>query len=190
MELSAPTDGWRHHYFFVAFGMYMSVWAVVARWVANEVVLLTLYQVWVSFESKKINDSSIYGYVRLHTLKKEAHITQNELYLRQYEEKTKQLRENEDSQWRIALLSLACIVLIGIDHYVLPALGYPSVCIALSTGYPAAWNYVAPGLALPLIVFWLFPLFRDNRQDDWVYCPTLFRKLEEEKDKASRQLGY
>jgi hypothetical protein len=112
---------------------------------------------------------------------------QSKYYFDLYKEHRDLIDEARSAEWRLASHAFACLILIGIDSLVLPSQGHPSLYMEVGAYASAAWTVGASLLMLGLIVLWLLPLLRDSTRDEWVYCPSLYRQLADEKEKARRE---
>lgn len=174
--------------FFVAFGIYMAVGVVLMRFVADIVVIKIVVPLWQKLSPEADQLRSPYAYsVRLGTLLKVAHMEQNKFYFERYSEKRKSLDELQELLSRISSHAFACLILMSVDSLILPGYGYPSVSQELAAHSQDTWSVASSTLALGLVTLWLFPRLRDDKHDEWVYCPPLFWQLDAEKAKAREE---
>lgn len=174
--------------FFVAFGLYMSIGIPVVKAAVDQLALLTILPIWRKFLPEEEGVRSSYsGAVRPWKLNEVAHIEQNKFYLDCYSEYESARREREKSEWQISVTAFACLFLGGINYVLLPKLGYFPISQALATSFPAAWEWTFLLLLTLLLVIWLIPILRDRRASEWVYCMSLYQKLEDEKKRARDQ---
>lgn len=174
--------------FFVAFGLYMSVGVALARYIADLLARCTVLPLWNKLFRQDDNSESPYrGDVRPWKLREVAHIEQNNFYLDIYKEHEALRLEDRGSEWRIASTAFACLLLGGINYVLLPKLGYPSLSHRLASDFPDTWEWILALLSSLLLAIWLMPILRNDRAGEWVYCLSLYCKLEDEKTKAREQ---
>lgn len=174
--------------FIFAFGLYMSIGAAIVRYIADQLAMVTVQPLWYKLFPE--NDSSKpprNGVVRPWKLREVAHIEQNKFYLDLYNEHAAMTSENEKIEWHLASTAFACLFLGGINYVVLPRLGYSSSTYLFASNFPAAWVWISGLLSLLLSAIWLMPMLRDHRSGEWVYCMSLYQKLEDEKRRAREE---
>lgn len=174
--------------FLIAFGIFMAVGVAIMRGAADQFVLHIVAPVWRKLfpESDPLKAPFSYA-VRLWALRKSACVEQNKYYFDRYKEHRDLVDKARHAESRLASHAFACLILIAIDSVVLPGQGLPSLSMEVGALAPDASAVGVSALGLGLIVLWLWPLLRDNSQDEWVYCPSLYRQLEDEKSKAREE---
>lgn len=174
--------------FIVAFGFYMSIGVPLAREIVDQLALHTVLPLWHKlFRQNENCESPYHGAVRSWKLREVAHMEQNKFYFDLYKEHETLRHDDRRSEWRIASIAFACLLLGGINYILLPKLGYPSFTHKMASDFPDIWEWILVILSFLLLAIWLMPMLRDDRADGWVYCLSLCRKLEDEKTKAREQ---
>lgn len=174
--------------FFVTFGLYMSIGIHIVKAMVDPLVQLTILPIWQKLLPEEEGIRSPYsGAVRPWKLHKAAHIEQNKFYLDCYSEYEAIRREREKNEWHTSATAFACLLLGGINYALLPKLGHLSLSQALATDFPVVWEWVFWLLLSLLLVIWLMPILRDRHAGEWVYCMSLYQKLEDEKRRAREQ---
>lgn len=171
--------------FLLSFGILMATCLAVLRYTADFVIQLTVLRIWKKLFPSDDNLSPPYAHaVRSWQLCKSAYMEQNKFYFDRYKEHQHSSKDFQGTIWRLASNAFACLVFFGINSLVLPSYGYTSISQELGSHAPDLWDTVSTLLTLGLVSLWLFPMFRDDRYDDWVYCPPLAHQLAEARDKA------
>lgn len=174
--------------FLFAFGLYMSIGATIVRSIADQLAMITVQPLWYKlFPEDDSSRPPRSGVVRPWKLREVAHIEQNKFYLDIYNEHAALMRVNEKFEWHLASTAFACLLLGGINYVVLPNLGYSSFTRLSASNFPAAWAWISGILSLLLSAIWLLPMLRDHRSGEWVYCMSLYQKLEDEKRRAREE---
>ncbi len=165
----------------LVFSLSMSVGVKVLKYFADMLVLIALrpsVSRWFHHDDVK---PPYRGAVRPYTLRETAHLEQNNFYLGLYNEYELIQSESRDQEYQLAVLAFACIMLGVVNCLILPWNGYPTLSHQLAVDFPNVWNVFITLFSIFLLGIWLYPLLRDKRADDWVYCLALYQKLEEEK---------
>jgi len=174
--------------FLLSFGIFMATCLLILRYVADSVVHHTVLRAWKNLfpEDEHLRSTYVHA-VRAWKLCETAHLEQNKFYFERYKEHQDSLSKFKEAIWRLASNAFACLMFLGVNSLILPKYGYTSMSHELATYTPGIWNAVSPVLTLGLFAFWLFPMFRSERNDEWVYCPPLANQLMAEKDKAQAE---
>lgn len=174
----------------VGYGMFMSVGVVLLKYFLDTAVFIGIKPLWDKFNPKKYDITPPYrGAVNPFRLQKEAHLEQNKFYLELYENHKELVQAEKASYWQLAHRAFACLILWSVDAIILPREGLPSISHSLAQQYHDAWQLSAGWVAAGLVILWLLPLFRDSSSEEWVYCLSLYKKIEEQKRKA-KETGF
>lgn len=174
--------------FLFSFGLYMSIGAAIVRYVADLLAMSTVQPLWYKlFPEDDSGKPPRSGVVRPWKLLEAAHIEQNKFYLDVYNEHAALKRENEKIERHLASTAFACLLLGGINYVLLPKLEFSSFTHLFASNFPITWAWVSGFLSLLLSAIWLFPILRDHRSGEWVYCMSLYQKLEDEKRRAREE---
>lgn len=169
--------------FILAFGMFMSIGALAFKKLADLFALFALLPLWRRVSPCDEGKPPYCGAVRPHTLLEAAHIDQNKFYLDLYNEHVLLQDKRREQEHRLASSAFACLLLSALNYLVLPQMGYSTISHQFTADFPVLCNLLITSFSILLLIIWLYPLLRDDRATDWVYCLSLYRKLEREKRK-------
>lgn len=161
---------------FVAFSFVSSIVLPFLSYFINEIYLGFLWgriEKFFSFGSRSSETPS--DYVSAYKLREIAHMTKDKFLLDVYNSYEKTKSERESFIGKLASLALYCLILLSINYFKYGSQKSISVFILNYLGSSESIWFCIIGLLL--LVFFRFHI--DDR--DHVYCPSLYRELEEKK---------
>lgn len=180
--------------FLTGFTLFMSLVIGVLRYVADELLHIPVIHAAVSVRTHLTRaDERPRGrpteMVRPYELLAAARNYEDDTYLEQYNIYQERKRVSEAAAWRTASLSFALLLLLPLD-VTLPASGSLSVSFVrfLNASYNHLGDFIATLVVMTLIGVWLFRFIEKDFDKDWVVCPRLYVKLEEERRQQDEKL--
>lgn len=170
---------------FIAFSFLTSLVLPIAAAIADEIYIHTAGSWLMSLDfylGRKFGIESMptrreYNYVRSSELRDEAHQSKEKYYLDLYKDHMVAWSTWRENRLRFALYSFYCFVMLGTNLYV-ALTGKASVSFAITTycgGSHPIW------LALTMLLFMVFWRFYDKSEPEWIYCPSLYTKVMNER---------
>jgi hypothetical protein len=173
--------------FLTGFTLFMSLVAGVLRFVIDELLHIPVIYVAVSVRRHLTSaDERPRGrptdMVRPYELLIAARKYQDDTYLEQYNIYQEKKDVSEAAAWRTASLSFALLLLLLLD-VTLPVSGSISANFVrfLNAYYNHLGDFIAVLVVMTLVGAWLYRFFENNFDKDWLVCPRLYAKLEDER---------
>lgn len=161
---------------FVAFSFASSIVLPFLSYFINEIYLGFIWGRIEKFFRFGSRFSEIpYDYVSAYKLREIAHMTKDKFLLDVYNSYEKTKLERENFIGKLASLALYCLILLSINYFKYSHQNSISVFILSYLGSSESLWFCITGLLL--LVFFRYHI--DDR--DCVYCPSLYRELEEKK---------
>jgi hypothetical protein len=190
-ELIHPSLGLEVILIFVGFSFLTSIALPVLAVIVDGIVIHTVGYAWATLDlylDKKFGNTSRYVRVRKRDcvnpleLRREAHEKKDSYLLGLYKDYEERWRKNRRSILKHALYAFYALSMVFLNYFLIGSISDKSLLTVIAQYFnSSAYIWWTEGALLSIVYVRMFR----SEDSEWIYCPTLFRELDE-RDKKKR----